>query len=400
MTPDFPDFDESQVPEDAVVGVDSVDVGDYSDYRAGFVAIVGRPNVGKSTLTNVLVGTKVAITSDRPETTRHSVRGIIQRDKAQVVLVDTPGYHKPRTVLGQRLNDDVHDALADVDAVIFAVPADQKIGPGDRFIASNLRDIKAPVIAVVTKTDTVDKDTVIERLAEVAQLSQSDDSVTFDDIVAVSARAGQRVQTLIDVLVSHMPPGPPLYPIDMLSDEPVNVMIAELIREAALSSLHEELPHSLAVQVEEIILTGSDGQAVDAALLIGPGGGATVGSGDLKRDGSGEGDDLDTRADEAGDLQRDGSGEAGDLDTPADESGDLDTPAEKPPVDIHVNIYVERPSQKGIIIGKRGAGIRNIRLKSQGKIKKLLGRKVHLKLHVRVAKNWQSDPKMLGRLGF
>lgn len=330
---DFPDFmDEDTLDPDSAAP--PVDPGNWDGYRAGFVTIVGRPNVGKSTLTNVLVGSKVAITSDRPETTRHSVRGIIQRPQAQVVLVDTPGYHRPRTVLGQRLNDDVHDALSDVDAVIFAVPADQKIGPGDRYIAHTLSKVSVPVIAVVTKTDLVDDDTVLQRLVDVAQLVDDD---FFADIVAVSARADDHMDTLVDVLVCHMPASPPLYPTDMTSDEPVTTMIAELVREAALGQLHQELPHSVAVQVEEII----EHEPHD--------------------DPPGEG---------------------------------------KPPVDVHINIFVERPSQKGIIIGKKGSGISKIRRKSQGKIRKLLGRKAYLKLHVRVAKNWQSDPKMLGRLGF
>lgn len=345
---DFPEFmdDESMLPDDALVQADDEggDDGRWEGYRAGFAAIVGRPNVGKSTLTNVLVGAKVAITSDRPETTRHSVRGVIQREDAQVVLVDTPGYHKPRTTLGKRLNDDVHDALSDVDVVVFCVPANQKIGPGDRFIASNLAGIKAPVVAVVTKTDMVGKEEVMKQLLALHELGESPDSASFADIIAVSARAKERVEELVDVLVGHMPYSEPLYPTDMVTDEPVVVMIAELVREAALGLLHEELPHSVAVQVEEIV-------------------------------------------DEDGHTFVPGNNAGGDA-------------ADLPPLDVHINIYVERSSQKGIVIGKKGAGIRHIRLKSQGRIKKLLGRKANIKLHVKVAKNWQTDTKMLGRLGF
>ena len=299
------------------------------DFRAGFVSIVGRPNVGKSTLTNALVGQKVAITSGRPETTRHNIRGIVHRPHAQVVLVDTPGYHRPRTLLGKRLNDMVREALAEVDCVVFCLPADQKIGPGDRFIARELRDVRRPIIAVATKCDLVSRERLMRHLIDIDTLGE------WAAIVPVSAVTGERIGMLTDVLINHLPPSPPLYPSDDVTDESRNTLIAEFIREAALEGVREELPHSLAVQVEEII-------------------------------------EREARPGQKG----------------------------KPLLDVHVNVYVERDSQKAIIIGKGGSRLKEIGTKARAEIEELLGRRIFLDLHVRTAKDWQSDPKMLGRLGF
>ncbi len=214
-------------------------------FRSGFACFVGRPNAGKSTLTNALVGSKIVITSDKPQTTRHAVRGIVTRPDAQLVLVDTPGLHRPRTLLGQRLNDVVRSTLADVDVVGFCVPADQRVGPGDRFIAAELRSLRAPLVAIVTKIDAVGRDRIAEQLVAVSELAE------FADIVPVSARSGTQVDVLADVLVGHLPEGPPLYPDDVTTDNEVDVRIAELIREAALEGVRDELPHSIAVTVEE-----------------------------------------------------------------------------------------------------------------------------------------------------
>ena len=254
------------------------------DFRAGFISIVGRPNVGKSTLTNALVGHKVAITSGRPETTRHNIRGIVHGDNYQLVLVDTPGYHRPRTLLGKRLNDMVREALAEVDCVIFCLPANQRIGPGDQFIARELRSVHRPIIAVATKCDSVPRERVLEHLMAIEKLGE------WSAIVPVSSFENKGIDRLREVLAQTVPLSPPLYPQDDISDESRETMIAEFIREAALEGVRDELPHSLAVQVEEIIERP-------------------------KR----EGDD-------------------------------------RPPLlDIHVNVYVERDSQKAIIIGKKGA---------------------------------------------
>lgn len=299
------------------------------DFRAGFISIVGRPNVGKSTLTNALVGHKVAITSGRPETTRHNIRGIVHGDNYQLVLVDTPGYHRPRTLLGKRLNDMVREALAEVDCVIFCLPANQRIGPGDQFIARELRSVRRPIIAVATKCDSVPRERVLEHLMAIEKLGE------WSAIVPVSSFENKGIDRLREVLAQTVPLSPPLYPQDNISDESRETMIAEFIREAALEGVRDELPHLLAVQVEEIIERP-------------------------KR----EGDD-------------------------------------RPPLlDIHVNVYVERDSQKAIIIGKKGARLKEIGTRARANIEEYLGRRVYLDLHVRTAKDWQSDPKMLQRLGF
>ncbi|TDC08135.1 GTPase Era [Streptomyces sp. 8K308] len=303
------------------------------DHRSGFACFVGRPNAGKSTLTNALVGTKVAITSNRPQTTRHSVRGIVHRPDAQLVLVDTPGLHKPRTLLGQRLNDVVRTTWAEVDVIGFCLPANEKIGPGDRFIAKELANIRrTPKIAVVTKTDLVTAEALAEQLIAVDRLGK-EIGVEWAEIVPVSAVAGQQVSLLADLLVPLLPEGPPLYPEGDLTDEPEQVMIAELIREAALEGVRDELPHSIAVVVEEM-------------------------------------------------LPRE------------------DRPEDRPLLDIHANLFIERPSQKGIVIGPKGQRLRDVGTKARKQIEALLGTPVFLDLHVKVAKDWQRDPKQLRRLGF
>jgi GTPase len=301
-------------------------------HRSGFASIVGRPNAGKSTLTNALVGQKVAVTSSRPQTTRHAIRGVLTRADAQLVLVDTPGLHRPRTLLGQRLNDVVRGTLSEVDVVAFCLPADQKVGPGDRFIAAELAAIRregrgTPMVAVVTKIDTVDRQHLAEHLMAVDRLGD------WDDIVPVSALRGEQLDVVADVLVKHLPPGPPLYPAGHLTDEPEAVMVAELIREAALEGVRDELPHSLAVVVDEM-------------------------------------------------LPREGR------------------PEHDPMLDVRVNLFVERSSQKGIIIGRRGARLKEVGIEARRAIEALLGQKVYLDLHVKIAKDWQRDPKQLQRLGF
>jgi GTP-binding protein Era len=215
-------------------------------FRSGFCCFVGRPNAGKSTLTNALVGAKIVITSDKPQTTRHAVRGVLNRPDAQLILVDTPGLHRPRTLLGERLNDVVRATLTDVDVVGFCVPADQRVGPGDRFIAAELAQVRAPVVAVVTKTDAVSKARVAEQLVAVSGLGE------FADVVPVSAVKGAQVDVLADVLVTHLPDGPRLYPEDVTTDNDDDTRIAELIREASLDGVRDELPHSIAVTLDEI----------------------------------------------------------------------------------------------------------------------------------------------------
>lgn len=301
-------------------------------HRSGFACLVGRPNTGKSTLTNALVGGKVAITSSRPQTTRHTIRGIVHRPDAQLVLVDTPGLHRPRTLLGERLNDLVRQTLLEVDVIGFCLPADERVGPGDRFIAAELAELArgrraAPVVLIVTKADTADRGRLAEQLVAVSGLLDA------ADVVPVSAVDGYQVGTLADVLVSHLPAGPGLYPQGELTDEPEHVLVAELVREAALEGVRDELPHSLAVVVEEI-------------------------------------------------------------------EARPDRPEHDPLLDVRVFLFVERESQKAIVIGRGGSRLRDVGTRARRPIEALLGARVHLDLRVKVAKDWQRDPKQLHRLGF
>jgi GTP-binding protein Era len=222
-----------------------------SSFRSGFCAFVGRPNAGKSTLTNALVGSKIVITSDKPQTTRRAVRGVLNRPDGQLVIVDTPGLHRPRNLLGERLNEVVRNALSDVDVIGFCLPADQKIGPGDRFIATALAALKAPVIAIVTKIDKAGKQQVGEQLLAASKLGESA-GVEFADIIPVSAVAGEQVELLADLFLARMPLGPQLYGSEVATDESDEARIAELIREAALADVRDELPHSIAVTVQEM----------------------------------------------------------------------------------------------------------------------------------------------------
>jgi len=286
-------------------------------FRSGFCCFVGRPNAGKSTLTNALVGTKIVITSEKPQTTRRAVRGIVTRSDAQLVIVDTPGLHRPRTLLGERLNDVVRATLADVDVIGFCVPADQQVGPGDRFIAAELAELPKPVVAIVTKADAASRDQLAAQLTAVSGLGE------FAEIMPVSATTGEQVGLLTDLLVARLPEGPLLYPDDVTTDEDVEVRIAELIREAALDGVRDELPHSIAVTVDEI-----------------------------------------------------------------------------QPRAVYATLHLERPSQKGIVIGARGTRLKQIGIRARREIEQLVGHRVHLDLHVAVEADWQRDPKKLDRLGF
>jgi GTP-binding protein Era len=278
------------------------------------------------------VGQKVAITSSRPQTTRHTIRGIVDRPHGQLVLVDTPGLHRPRTLLGQRLNSVVRATWSAVDTIGFCVPADAAIGPGDRFIAGELAALarRTPVFGIVTKTDLVTPQRVAEQLAGLADLACSVGFGEFAELVPVSAVDGFQLGLLVDLLLGRMPESSPLYPSGELTDEPEQTLVAELIREAALEGVRDELPHSLAVVVEEM--------------------------------------------------------------TPRQRRADL--------LDVYANLYVERDSQKAIVIGRGGQRLKEIGSRARAHIEALLGTSVYLDLHVKVAKDWQRDPKQLHRLGF
>lgn len=290
---------------------------------------MGRPNTGKSTLTNALVGSKVAITSDKPQTTRRAIRGIVHSTEGQIILVDTPGIHKPRTLLGKRLNELVKSTWADVDVIAMCFPADQPIGPGDRMIADELQEMRrTKKIALLTKTDTVSKEKIAQRLLEIQEWAAKLDW-QWEHIVPISSVKGHNLDILKSVLISMLPESPALYPEGDITEETDEAMVAELIREAALAGVHEEVPHSIAVVIEEMKLR---------------------------------------------------------------EDGKL--------LNVHAFLFVERDSQKGIIIGKQGARLKEVGQTARQNIEKLLGVKVFLDLRVKVAPDWQRDPKQLNRLGF
>ncbi|MFC6013288.1 GTPase Era [Nocardia lasii] len=302
-------------------------MADGKEFHSGFVCFVGRPNTGKSTLTNALVGTKIAITSSRPQTTRHTIRGIVHREDAQLILVDTPGLHRPRTLLGQRLNDLVRDTYSEVDLIALCIPADEKIGPGDRWIVEQIRMMapKTKILGVVTKIDKVGRDEIAHQLMALSKLLGPE-----SEVIPVSAVKGEQVEVLVDLIAAQLPEGPAFYPDGEITDEPEETLMAELIREAALEGVRDELPHSLAVVIEDV-----EPYAANEDML-----------------------------------------------------------------EVHALLYVERPSQKAIIIGKNGARLKEVGTNARKQIENILGTRIYLNLHVKVAKDWQRDPKQLGRLGF
>jgi GTPase len=292
--------------------------------KSGLVALVGRPNVGKSTLLNALLGRKLAIVSDKPQTTRSAVRGVLHRPEGQIVLVDTPGLHKPRTLLGQRLNDLVRGTLAEVDLVLQLVDAAAGVGAGDRFLATELAKVATPRFCVVNKLDAASRAKTAAALQAAAGLGD------YAEIVPVSARTGEQLELLVELILRHLPEGRPLYPEGHTTDEPEQHLVAELIREKALAVVRDELPHSVAVLVEEL---GPDPERED--LLV-----------------------------------------------------------------IRANLFVERASQKPIVLGKGGTVLRDIGTRARQELETLFGTKVYLDLRVKVAKEWQRDPRQLSRLGF
>jgi GTPase len=316
----------------AVVPLMRTDVPD--GFRSGFACFVGRPNAGKSTLTNALVGSKIAIASSKPQTTRHAIRGIVHREDAQLVLIDTPGLHKPRTLLGERLNDLVRGTWTEVDVIGVCLPANQKIGPGDTYLVGEIAALpkKPRLVAVATKSDLVSPQRMAEHLMSIGAL-EAKLGITWEHIVPVSAVADDQLDVLADALVSLLPEGPPLYPEGDITDEPEETLVAELIREVALEGVRDELPHSITVVVEEMNL-------------------------------------------------REGR------------------PDDKPLLDVFASMIVERDSQKGIIIGHKGARLRDIGAAARHQIEALLGTPVYLDLRVKVLKEWQRDAKHLNRLGF
>lgn len=303
-------------------------------FRSGFACFVGRPNAGKSTLTNAIVGQKIAITSSKPQTTRHVIRGVLTRPDAQLILVDTPGLHRPRTLLGERLNDLVHETWAEVDVIGVCLPASQRIGPGDTYLVREIAELprRPKLIALATKSDLVSPVRMAEHLVRIQKMEE-ELGIRWEAMIPVSAVAGDQVDDVTDEIVKLLPEGPPLYPEDALTDESDETRVAELIREAALEGVRDELPHSIAVVIDEMGL-------------------------------------------------REGR------------------PEKKPLMDIYASIVVERDSQKGIIIGHKGARLREVGADARAQINALLGMPSYLSLKVKVMKDWQRDPKQLNRLGF
>jgi GTPase len=297
-------------------------LGDSPGFRSGFVAVVGRPNVGKSTLVNALVGGKVAITSDKPQTTRGAIRGILDAPGAQVVFIDTPGYHKPRTLLGERLNHVVRAAWSDVDLGLLVVDGYGGIGRGDAKVAADLAATGRPTFCVVNKIDRLSSDRIAVALDAASRLGD------FEEFVPISATAGDGVELLRNLVVDRMQEGPAYYPPGTRSDQPPPLFVAELVREKLLGVMREELPHSIAVVTE----------------------------------------DYEERADGL--------------------------------LEIRASIFVERESQKGMIVGKGGATIKAAGTAAREEIEALFGHRVFLDLRVKVEPQWQRRAHALDRLGY
>lgn len=298
-------------------------LGDVSDgFKSGFVAIVGRPNTGKSTLVNQLMHRKVAIVSDKPQTTRHAIRAVLNIPGAQMILMDTPGYHKPHHLLGEQLNSVVENALREVDAIVFIVDVESGVGTGDQFLAEMMNEIDTPIVLCPNKIDATSPAQRMEQIAEAGRLGD------FQAIVPISGKSGENLDKLMEELSGLMPEGPRYYPEGMETDQPEHVVVAELIREKILDLTRDEVPHSVAVEIESM--------------------------------------------------------------APRKKS-DL--------VDIEAYVFVERDSQKGIVIGKHGAVLKQVGTLARTELEALLGTRIYLSLRVKVRKNWRKDAAFLQRLG-
>lgn len=292
-------------------------------FKSGFISIVGRPNVGKSTLLNQLLGQKVAIMSNKPQTTRNKIQGILTRESFQAVFIDTPGIHKPKHRLGEFMNKQATSTLGEVDAVLFLVEADQEPGGGDEYIAQMLAGVKTPIILVINKEDLITKDQLLVRIG------QYKDLLDVAAIIPISALKGENLDVLVNEIVKMLPEGPMYFPSDQVTDHPERFIIAELIREKVLELTREEVPHSIAVVIEQIK----------------------------------ERDNTDT-------------------------------------LFVSAIIYVERSSQKGILIGKQGQLMKEIGKRARNDIERLLGSKIYLDLWIKVKKDWRNQAVDLRNFGF
>jgi len=294
-----------------------------SNFKSGFIAIIGRPNVGKSTFLNHVVGQKVAIMSDKPQTTRNKVQGVVTTEDSQLIYIDTPGIHKPKHKLGDFMLKVARNTLREVDVIMFMVNAEEKIGPGDRFIIEMLQNTETPVFLIINKLDLVHPEELLKII--VSYKSEYD----FAEIVPISALNGSNTDRLLETLKKYLPEGPKYYPDDQVTDHPERFIISEFIREKVLHLTREEIPHSIAVVIEKI-----------------------------------------------------------------KKESDRDV------VNVMATIVVERDSQKGIVIGKRGALLKEIGTKARYDIEMLLGTKVFLELWVKVEKDWRNKPGRLSEYGF
>ncbi|BAQ11408.1 GTP-binding protein era [Bacillus sp. OxB-1] len=292
-------------------------------FKSGFISIIGRPNVGKSTFLNRVVGQKIAIMSDKPQTTRNKVQGVVTSDHSQLVFIDTPGIHKPKHKLGDFMMKTARNTLKEVDVILFMVNADEPIGRGDRFIIELLEKTETPVFLVINKIDLVHPDELLTIITSYTE------EYNFAEIVPISAMNGNNVERLLETLTSYMPEGPKYYPDDQVTDHPERFIISELIREKVLHLTREEIPHSIAVVIEKI-----------------------------------------------------------------------EREKEREIVNINATIVVDRDSQKGIVIGKRGSLLKEIGTKARHDIEMLLGSKVFLELWVKVQKDWRNKPGQLREFGF
>lgn len=291
------------------------------DFHSGFVALVGRPNAGKSTLLNYMVGQKVAIMSDKPQTTRNKIMGIVNGEDSQTIFIDTPGIHKPRHQLGEKMVSLAESTLSEVDVVVWVVDCSQKLGTGDEYVAEKLRKIKTPILLALNKIDLVKKEDLLPILSTYSAL------VDFSSIIPISAKTGENLGAFADEIVKRLPRGPRYFPEDMVTDQPERLIMAELIREKVLDLTREEIPHAIGVEMEEIKTRPND--------------------------------DIYARA----------------------------------------VIYVERESQKGIVIGKKGTLLKEIGQKARADMEALLGNKVFLELWVKVKKDWRNSKKAIQDMG-
>lgn len=292
-------------------------------FKSGFISIIGRPNVGKSTFLNHVVGQKIAIMSDKPQTTRNKVQGVVTTDDAQMIYIDTPGIHKPKHRLGDFMVKVARNTLGEVDVILFMVNAEQKIGPGDRFIIDMLKNTKTPVFLIINKIDLVHPDELLETIVSYQE------EYDFAEVVPISALKGNNTAALLDTLKKYLPEGPKYYPDEQVTDHPERFIIAEFIREKVLHLTREEIPHSVAVVIEQI-----------------------------------------------------------------EREKDRDM------INVMATIVVDRDSQKGIVIGKRGALLKQVGTEARKDIEMLLGSKVFLELWVKVQKDWRNRPSRLKEFGF